>query len=793
MVNLNETIPNNTTVYYLLVADFTGNNPPASTLKFNMTNSTSSTAPNVATNPYSILGFTTTDGQSFTVGSTYNWKGKLNNDLTDYHNYNNLLNQDVTTPPGPNDIIRIGVVGYQYPNYQPTLATAKSYKGLVFGSTNSPVLTINAGVILTITGGLTINSGASPTIASSSASNVATVNVAGTSTVASTGTLQLSNKITIANTGAFTFLSDANGTGSVGVLQTASKLTGIYTVQRYFTGGNPSNRGWRLMSSPVNNSGNVPVSSTDTYNFSSLKDNMFVLSPGGTGSGFDAGTGYTILWYDTPTKLFKWPGTITSPRNVGAGFYYYFMGNRTPVANKLVNSGAGYATPETNVVGLQTGTLNQQSFTYTLANDNGGDNWNQVGNPYPSSISMPSAGGSGPGTPYTNTTGFIYTYTSKATSVTVAPNPVLIASGQGFFVRKVAGSSTGSVNFSESLKVIGQPSNLLLGLPVGTKPPLISLKMVQDSTNYDIAYLRFLDTYKKEYDEMEDADHLNGSGQTVFLGAMTIDNHLVALASQPLEKQKTSVFLNVNDSKSGLYSIEKIDISGIPPVYDVWLMDHFKKDSLDIRANSTYKFNLDKNNAETYGANRFEVVIRKKSLPPYQLISFTGKKSGADALLNWNTLNEYDYTSFELQKSTDGINFDAVRNMQSSSSGSYSFKDIYNNAGDKDVYYRLKQTDIYDQVTYSNIIIVSTQGDGAALSIFPNPASNIIQYTLKIDIKSGVRLRIFNTMGILMKNSTFTTSSGQQDISSLIPGNYTIELTDLNSKKIILTGKFIKI
>jgi hypothetical protein len=590
-----------------------------------------------------------------------------------------------------------------------------------------------------------------------------------------------------AGSGALTLKSSGTVSASVAAItNTSNTITGNVTVERWFTGGSIANRGWRLMSSPVNNTGTVPATASGMFNFTSLKTNLNIT---GAGTNFDASAnnGPTILFYNTATKLFNGPSDPTTTNNlIGSGFYFYFRGSRTG-ANKLVRSGGVYPTPEANIVGLQTGALNQQSFTYTLSNANAG--FNQVGNPYPSSILMPS--GSANAT-LVGTTNFVYTYVSMASSITPQPSAVTIASGQGFFVK--ANSATSSINFTESLKTTNQPTapNLLLGTPMGTEIPIISLKMVQDSANYDITHLRFLDTYKYEYDEMEDADDLNAPGQNVFFGAMTSDNHLVAIASQPLGQQGTSVFLSVNDNYSGTYSIEKINLTGIPDVYDVWLMDHFKNDSLDLRANSIYNFNLDKTNPQTFGNSRFEVVVRKKNLPPYQLISFKGQRVADNVMLKWNTANEYDYTSFELQKSTDGKGFEAIKNMRSSSMGAYFFKDIYNNSTTADIYYRLKQTDINGVISYSDIVIISTQGNGT-FSIFPNPATNIIQYTLKEENKSAIRLKIYNSMGILMKNSTFVTPTGQQDISSLTPGSYMIELTDNNSKKTLLTGKFIKL
>lgn len=617
--------------------------------------------------------------------------------------------------------------------------------------------------------------------------------------IASTGTITLSGTATLAaGTNLLTLNSDANGTARVAQLpSTTNIITGTVTVERYFTGGAANNRGWRMMSFPVNNSTNSQLATngntatTAVFNFTSFKSNLLITGVGGSANGFDQPSGYTangntILFYTPSTSLFTWPANLTSvpTRPVGSGFYFFFRGNNTTnTVGKVIRSGGVFASPEANVVGLQTGTLNQQAFRYTLTN--AGEGFNLVGNPYPSTISMSA-------TPLTGTTGFVYTYTPGAAAITTQPGAINIASGQGFYVK--SNNATSYISFTESLKSTTQLTspNLLMGVPVEAPEPMITIKMIQDSSNYDITYIRYLDTYKDTYYDMEDAQDLNGSGQTVFFSALTSDKKLVAIASQPMQKQKTSVFLSVNDNTSGIYTLKRTDLTAIPAAYEVWLMDHFKKDSLDLRANDTYNFNLDKANTATFGNERFEVVVRKKVLPGYELISFAGKKTGQDVELRWDTKNEFDYTAFELQKSYDNINFEPVRNMQSTSSGTYTYKDMFSVTDTKPVYYRLKQTDINDKISYSEVIIITTNGNGT-FSVFPNPATNVIQFSLAQPVKSQVRLKIYNSMGILMKTSTFSTSTGQQDITSLTTGSYTIEVIDLSTKKSVLTGKFIKI
>ncbi|MES2279319.1 MAG: T9SS type A sorting domain-containing protein [Bacteroidota bacterium] len=797
------------TYYYFLLGDLTNTGLGAGPIQFSLSTATYAFEEN---SPYAYKQFypsANITGISFPILTTYKWVGQTGTDFNAANNYKTILNGTIASAPSATSNIYLTTGATNAPTMTANLsvgsvtfdgatASALTLNGKTLTISNKLVATSGTTANITGTGTVTVqNTALTSNLGTSSILNLsnATLNNAGILEMEPTATLNLLSNATVANTGTFRLLSDATGTAMIGPLSGTSSLTGTYIVQRYFTGGNILNRGWRLMSMPVNNSTTVGLAANSglttaaTYTFSSLQTNLLIT--GATGGGFDVPSGYTangptVLFYSEGTSKFTNLASITTPTGVGTGFYFYFRGDKTNnLTNKVIKSGGVYATPEANVVGLQSGTLNQKDFTYNLTFTGTGANKgvNLVGNPYPASYNVTAAS-------LTNTNSTVYTYSPGGNSVTANAAPFVVGSGEGFYVKA---TNTGSkIVFTEANKSTTQLTGaaLLMGTPANTQEGNIKLRLMQDTSNYDFAQLRFADSYDKNYNEGEDADDLNGNGQVVFFGAVTADNREVAIASQPLDKQKTSVFLSVNDNASGTFKINRVDLSGIPDKYDVWLMDHFKKDSIDLRNNATYTFNMDKANAATFGDARMEVVIRKKVLPPYQLMSFTGKKaSNNDNVLNWTTQNEYTYTYFELQRSFDGTTYEGVNNSTSTGTGKYTFSD---QSAKPMVYYRLKQTDINDVVTYSTIVIIKSD-NSSVFSVYPNPVDNMLQFSLSQVVKSSLTLRVYNSTGTLMKLSTYTTNTGQQDVSKLTPGSYMVELVDDSTKKLIASAKFIKL
>ncbi|WP_183577995.1 DUF2341 domain-containing protein [Mucilaginibacter sp. X5P1] len=595
--------------------------------------------------------------------------------------------------------------------------------------------------------------------------------------------------------------SYAAQTANVAPIPSGSSITGTVNVERYIIGGTAATRTWRVMSSPIYNS-------PGTYNFvSNLQQNLIVTGPGGAAAGFDPPSSWGVTYtVNGPTVLtfnnnyYNILTSSTQTAQVGTGFYFYFRGDRIHnLASKLVRVGGNYAIPDVNTIGLWTGTLNQGTQTLNLS---GANIFFLVGNPYACTINANNITGTNLASTSTVNV-WVYDRANNTTNTTITTGIPYISSGQGFFI-KTAAASTGNIVFSESMKDVtpahqpgytGSPAvplNMSVVQHTG-QDSYIRLRMIQDSSHSDLAYIRFNKNYKAVFDSTEDIGDFNADGQTVFFGSMTSDSVEVDVNSMPTAQKKLSFYLSTNASTSGNYTIKKLDLVGIVEVYDVWLVDHYKNDTVNMRTVDSTTFAIDKTNPLTYGNSRFEVAIIQKELPPYQLISFTGKRVLLNNQLTWKTKNEYFYTTFDLQKSADnGVTYNDIQTIQSDSTGSYSYTD--KNAANAKLMYRLKQTDINNNVTYSSVVILEAGVNNLVeFDVFPNPTASSIQFRLRQQAKLPLKMNIYNSSGILVMSTVFNANTGIQNVSRLSHGSYIINLLDSSTSKDLGMAKFIKL
>lgn len=745
---------------------------------------------------------------------------------------------------------------------------------------------VNFGTTSYITNSGTFYAGitnSSCTLNLSQANNTITNNSGALFYLGSTSVLNLNgNTAKVNNSGGFTLQSDASGSAAIGNISgTGAALTGYYNVERFFTGGGlTANRGYRLLSSPVNQTG--ATASTSTFGISYLKNHTylsvayggaFVAGISGTGGGFNGPSiGPTLYLYKEPLAASntsytsgKHVGIVAitvsgSPTStstgttatvntshatdltvsnlaipIGNGFIFFFVGPSTR------STGSATGGPPADATVTANGYMNQGNFVVHLWFNGSGVNtlsyaaalnpgYCMVGNPYPSTINLATVASDNGGIDNiyvlnsraggTNQNYIAYSATGGSSSPLTQQYAV---SGGGFIVHATSGTAT--LTFKESQKastinptgtglIMSAPKAGILAVDgklgnntlsaaqqrtmamqgqAGTALSGLYLKMEKDSLNYDYCGVYFGSNYNAKFED-GDAIYLSGPNNVVTMASLSADGVKAAVNNLPDYHNGAGVKLNVNASATGLYKLKMEGVRNIDTLYDIYLIDRYMNDSLDIRRYGVYNFNLNKADTATFGPGRFSLSIRRKPLPQYLLTNFYGSKAQSGLLVTWKTQNEYNYTGFTLEKQTASTGeYTALYDKQSDGSATYNFLDATPNSGSNT--YRLKQNDADGRVSYSQPITIffdKLAGNGL-INVFPNPTAEIINVSIPGTTtgQSTYRMMVYNSSGYAVMQKTTSNNTWSENIATFRPGVYVVEVAKADGT-LLGKVKFIK-
>ena len=324
----------------------------------------------------------------------------------------------------------------------------------------------------------------------------------------------------------------------------------------------------------------------------------------------------------------------------------------------------------------------------------------------------------------------------------------------------------------------------------------LRLMLAKDSINTDDILIRFNSDASSKYVINEDAPYRKGSGK-VSLCSISSDNVDLAINNLPLPKNGEPIGLNVNTSTDGAYQLELTQLVGVPKLYDIWLMDAYKKDSVNMRINPVYSFNVLKSDTTSFGARRFALFIHQNQAYAYHLLNFTANKmiTSPQVQVAWKTENEGNSTHFTVERSTDGGKiFNVLGTQDANDQGIYSLTDKTPVKGQNE--YRLKQEDLNGTISYSRIVTVMYSDNGSAIAgkvnIYPNPASSVINLAMPDNAGNSYNIRIMNSSGVVIKQIAAAQNQWQGDVSNLLIGTYVIEVVNNRDKSFIGQAKFVK-
>ncbi len=164
--------------------------------------------------------------------------------------------------------------------------------------------------------------------------------------------------------------------------------------------------------------------------------------------------------------------------------------------------------------------------------------------------------------------------------------------------------------------------------------------------------------------------------------------------------------------------------------------------------------------------------IRFNTPTPITLINFQAIKNNSNVNINWQTVSEINNDYFVLEKSKDGIEFNAIENIKGAGNSNvllnYNIIDYtpYNGIS----YYRLKQVDYTGIISYSKITSIFFNEKN---NIYPNPTYGIINFTGTEDISNII---VYNNIGEIISINII---SNTLDLSDYPIGIYFININHI--------------
>lgn len=192
------------------------------------------------------------------------------------------------------------------------------------------------------------------------------------------------------------------------------------------------------------------------------------------------------------------------------------------------------------------------------------------------------------------------------------------------------------------------------------------------------------------------------------------------------------------------------------------------------------------------------VTIQFTTLLSVQFVSIDARKVGSEVVIKWITANEVNHNKFEIEKSSNTVNWDVFASINASSFSKNEYTVTDNKPFDKISYYRIRQVDNDGKTTYSAILKVVTgkETELGLIKLSPNPVKSTAVLELDSDKEEIKKISLVNLSGKTVIAFNFKTTKGfnklnLNNIDKLPKGLYNVVIQN-ESGIIIGSVKLIK-
>ena len=182
------------------------------------------------------------------------------------------------------------------------------------------------------------------------------------------------------------------------------------------------------------------------------------------------------------------------------------------------------------------------------------------------------------------------------------------------------------------------------------------------------------------------------------------------------------------------------------------------------------------------------------------LLDFKGSLNNQVTRLSWSVMYNEAIKSFEIERSFDVINFKTIGNVNPQRAegeiNDYSYDDPIRAIPFRDIYYRLKISDISGADKYSAIVRISiTTAARNEIAVIPNPVKDVMHLSIVSTVNTKAQVNIYDQMGKIIQSVTVLVDKGNNiitlyDLANKPRGMYEAVVlmnNEIFSRKILLT------
>ncbi|MFT3947139.1 MAG: T9SS type A sorting domain-containing protein [Agriterribacter sp.] len=158
------------------------------------------------------------------------------------------------------------------------------------------------------------------------------------------------------------------------------------------------------------------------------------------------------------------------------------------------------------------------------------------------------------------------------------------------------------------------------------------------------------------------------------------------------------------------------------------------------------------------------------SVLPVDFLQFNAVQQNSIIDLNWKILTTEQLSYFDVERSADGINFNAIGRIEAGTSftgtGSFKYSDGDINADNNILYYRIKVSSKDGGLKYSSILSVRLSGNtNSKIRISPNPAVSSITMSFYSAMRGNVEYQLTDMTGKIVVRGQRMAEAGQNSIT----------------------------